>query len=299
MSEIRDASNLIRTDAVAVTGCSEIVWVSGPDTITFLDGLLSQGIAALPEGATGRSLLLAPNGKLRATLFVLRGEDRVGLVCDAGLAEIVAGDLRRFKIRVDAEIVIDDRPVNEVWGLRAAESVPGLAEPGRWTEDDLGPKFRMPFRHVETDRIVMVGSVPAATMVPAMSVAAFRIESGEPIMGIDLTEKTIPQEGVDVAASVDFTKGCYLGQELVARIESRGHVNRRLMGLVIDDDLAPPSGMELLLDGAGVGVVTSAAWSEAMSRVVAIGMVRVEVEPGTEVRVGAAAARVVALPMIS
>ncbi len=82
---------------MAAQGLTEIVWVSGTDAVPFLNGLLSQNIAAIDVGRAAPSRLLASNGKLRATLLVLRGIDRVGLVCDAGRGEIVAADPARFR----------------------------------------------------------------------------------------------------------------------------------------------------------------------------------------------------------
>ena len=80
-----------------------------------------------------------------------------------------------------------------------------------------------------------------ARRVGSLAHDAIRIEAGEPVMGIDLDEATIPQEADVVDGAVDFTKGCYLGQELVARIDSRGHVNRRLRGLTVDHQRPAPA----------------------------------------------------------
>jgi folate-binding protein YgfZ len=279
---------------VATPGLTEIVWVSGPDAIGFLDGLLSQNIAAIDVGATAPSLLLAPNGKLRATLLVLRGTERVGLVCDAGCGQSVASDLARFKIRVDVLISLEPEQIWDVWGSGAAVAVGGVPAVGEWSAD--GPvRFRRPFRHTSLDRVVVVGSPPGVVEVPARALEATRIEIGEPIMGVDLTDKTIPQEGVDVGAAVDFTKGCYLGQELVARIDSRGHVNRRLAGVIFDDAVA--AGTEIHHNGKAVGSVTSVAWSEQRSSHLGLAMLRVEIEPGTIVEAGHASGRACALPM--
>jgi folate-binding protein YgfZ len=280
-------------DRLVTNGRSEIVWVAGSDAVSFLDGLISQNVAGIPVWGTGRSLLLAPNGKLRATLFVLRGEDRVGLVCDAGRAGIVAGDLARFKIRVDVTIEVAPETIWEVWGRSGAASAP---PPGSWADDGGVIRFRMPFRHVESDRVVLVGSVPDGEVAAPNEIEAFRIRVGEPVMGVDLDESTIPQEGVDVTTTVDFTKGCYLGQELVARIDTRGHVNRRLAGLVADvGELDRGAGV--VWEGRDVGVVTSVASRDG--KAIALAMIRAEVEAGAEVEAAGVAATVVALPMSS
>jgi tRNA-modifying protein YgfZ len=275
---------------------SAIVWVSGADAVSFLDGLLSQNIARIPVGGTARSLLLAPNGKLRATLFVLRDAERVGLVCDAGRADVVAGDLRRFKIRVDVVIEAEPEAVWELWGSGAADRVGGVPPVGRWTGEGGSVRFRMPFRFGNEDRIVVVGSRPDGEEAAAARLEAFRIALGEPVMGIDLDDRTIPHEGVDVAVAADFTKGCYLGQELVARIESRGHVNRRLAGLIVAGE-PPQPGAAVESEGGSIGAVTSAAWSETAGKSIALAMIRFEVAPGTPVEVAGDAGEVVTLPM--
>lgn len=272
-----------------------LVWVTGPDAVTFLDGILSQSVAATGCGATARSLLLAPNGKMRATLFLLRGEDRVGLVCDAGRVDTVIADLSRFKIRVDVAIELDRRPVYEVWGAtRAADGVPAI---GSWTEEAGRLAFAMPLARHNLPRRVVVGPAPDTPLVDHSEIDVVRIEAGEPVMGVDLDDRTIPQEGVDVADYVDFTKGCYLGQELVARIDSRGHVNRRLVGLDIEGDQIPGHGIPVERDAREVGIVTSASWSASRGRVIALGMLRVEIEPEDQVTVEMRSAQVVALPM--
>jgi folate-binding protein YgfZ len=129
-------------------------------------------------------------------------------------------------------------------------------------------------------------------------IEATRIEVGEPIMGVDLTDKTIPQEGIEVAAAVDFTKGCYLGQELVARIESRGHVNRRLTGLVFEGSDLPPIQTDVLVADKVVGTLTSAAWSFTLAKPVALGMIRFEATEGMSVQVGASSGTIAQLPLV-
>jgi tRNA-modifying protein YgfZ len=283
--------------ALLTTGRSELVWVAGADAVSFLDGLLSQSIAGIRVGGTARSLLLAPNGKLRATLFVLRGEERVGLVCDRGLVGVVAGDLRRFKIRVDVELSIEQRDIWEVWGTAAVDVVDNLPPAGTWIEvgDMIG--FRMPFRRVPTERIVVVGARPAGDIASSDELEVVRIAAGEPVVGVDVDDKTIPQEIGDVTVDVDFEKGCYLGQELVARIDSRGHVNRRLTGLELSAEDAPEPGTAVLIDDKVVGNVTSSVQVPVGGVVIALAMLRTEVGPGTVVAVSGDRGRVTALPM--
>ena len=125
-----------------------------------------------------------------------------------------------------------------------------------------------------------------------------RIEAGTPVFGKDITEKNLPQEIGRDARAINFVKGCYLGQETVARLDALGHVNQILRGLVFEPGSAcPPSGATLEDGDKRVGVVTSSAFSPTRNATVALGMVRTShAEPGTKVtiRVGDGQAPIVA-----
>ena len=309
--EVMAGYEALRDSAGIVGGAHEIVWVDGPDALAFLDELLSQDIAGIPVGGAAPSLLLAPQGKLRATLWVLRGEDRIGLVADAGRGEIVAGDLTRFKIRVEVDISVEAGPVIDVWGPEAAAALSSIGldvppTPG-WTQDGDRVVAALPFARIGLARYVTVG-IPATDMtgsgavdVTDLAARAVRIEAGEPLMGVDIDDRTIPQEAGIVEGSVDFTKGCYLGQELVARIDSRGRVNRHLRGVVVVSGVSPPGGAEIFFDGRVVGTLSSVAESGTLGGAVALALVRREVTPGATVEIrwqgGSAEARVEDLPL--
>lgn len=284
----------LRRQAAFLTVWHDVVWVRGPDAVSFLDGLLSQSLAPMTPGGVAPSLLLGPQGKLRAPHTVLRGESEVGLITDAGVGDVAAGDLGRFKIRVDVTIEQESRPVITLIGphsaavLRKAAGVD--AGPG-WQRHHEAVVAAVPFSHIDLARFVVLG-VDADRLVGAGAVRAgwaagdaVRIEAGEPVMGVDIDEGTIPQEAGLVAGAVDFTKGCYLGQELVARIDSRGHVNRHLRGVVMTSNLIPPPGAEIVTDERIVGVITSVAESLEVRAPVALALVRREVEPGAPVAV--------------
>jgi folate-binding protein YgfZ len=272
------------------------VWVTGSDAVSFVDGLVSQNVAGMNRGETRPGLLLAPNGKLRSTLHLLRYEDRVGLACDAGRTEIVHDDLSRFKIRVDVVIEVEPRPIWDIWGRDA----PSVMEGHTAGADPIGDGpvvFDRPFARSDLPRVVIIGDPPAIERLSALDIEPTRIEVGEPIMGIDLTEKTIPQEGVDVAAAVDFGKGCYLGQELVARIDSRGHVNQRLVGIVFAGTEVPPVEAEVLFEGKAVGSLTSAARSELLGAPIGLGMIRTEAPFGAQIEAGTVVGTIGELPL--
>jgi folate-binding protein YgfZ len=119
----------------------------------------------------------------------------------------------------------------------------------------------------------------------AVAVDTVRVEAGEPVMGRDVDSATIPQESGLVADSVSFTKGCYLGQELVARIDSRGRVNRRLAGVKMTTNIVPPPGAELVVDDDVIGSISTVGESLALRAPVGLAMVRREAASGSQVEV--------------
>src|SRR5690606_26277394 len=127
-------------------------------------------------------------------------------------------------------------------------------------------------------RTLVVGERPDLEVLTPDEYQSLRIGAGEPAWGADVDEGTIPQEAGLVEDAVDFTKGCYLGQELVARIDSRGRVVKRLRRLELDEPTE--AGTPILVDGKEVGILTSVSGTTGM------GMIRHEIEAGDRVKVG-------------
>jgi folate-binding protein YgfZ len=266
----------------------DIVLVSGRDAIDYLQGQLSQDVASLAVGDSARSFVLAPAGKVDAWVRATRtAGDEVLLDVDAGAGEALAARLRRFLLRTEADIaplawqcVALRGPGAREVGQRAAAAQEGvLAVPAGWPGiegvDLLGP---------------VVAAPDGVPQVDAAAYEAARIRAGVPAMGAELTEATIPAEAGQwvVDASVSFTKGCFTGQELVARIDSRGgNVPRRLRRL---ESSGPPlpAGAPVVVDGTEVGTVTSGSASTD-GGAVALAYVRRVVEPPAAAGVGAGA----------
>jgi len=148
------------------------------------------------------------------------------------------------------------------------------------------------------------GSADPSAVVGGAEDEAARIEAGVPRAGAEVTDDVIPAElgGWLIDRSVSFTKGCYTGQELVARIDSRGgNVPRHLRGLVVAGDVVPPVGAEIVVDDTVVGSITSAAHSARLAAPVALGFVKRSVEPPMAAVVtwdgGSAPAEIRALPL--
>jgi len=297
----------IRNGAGLVAASHDLVSVRGPDAVSFLQSIISQDLDTLAEGGVGRSLLLGPEGKIRAVLWVMKGQDEVILVADGGRGESLAAELGRYRFRVDAAIGPFGGEVLGVWGPSAGAVLEQmkLPNPTGWERGGERLVARLPLGGLA--RYLVVGADwqelerAGARPVGSLAADAVRVEAGEPVMGRDLDEKTIPQESGLVPETVSFTKGCYLGQELVARIDSRGHVNRVLRGIVIRTNVLPPEGAGLFAEGTSVGRLTSVSESLTLRAPVGLALVRREVEPDSQVEIrweeGSAPATVHFLPL--
>jgi folate-binding protein YgfZ len=203
------------------------------------------------------------------------------LIADDGVGEALFAGLKRFKIRVKAELRAEQVAALAVRGI-AVPDAPGVVVvavdwQGETAFDVVGPAAAIQ---------ALTEALDAPVLDPEEYELA-RIEAGVPRQGVDTDERTIPQEAGLERNAVSFTKGCFVGQELVCRIDSRGHVNRFLRRLRADGPLVP--GLAVSVDGKEVGAVTS-----AVDRV-GLAMLRREVEPGATVTVGVGTAAVEAI----
>ena len=285
-----------------VGGLSSLFWASGPDATSFLQGIVSQDVEALAVGEVARSLLLGPRGKLVAVLWLLRGEGRVGIVTDADRLDETMADLGRWRMRVDVALEADQRPVFDVWGPQGdLHTGNGWVDVGGVLAAELSdvPIRRRLVAGIDADGLRDMAFTPIGGIVGT----TVRIEVGEPRMGIDIDERTIPQESGLVPDAVSFTKGCYLGQELVARIDTRGRVNRHLRAVRLNQAVIPPVGADVILDDSVVGTLTSVGESLALRAPVAMALIRREAVPGSDVMVvwdgGAARGTIETLPLLA
>jgi len=281
-----------RNEAGAVWLPRDFVSVSGPDTMAFLQGQLSQEVEKLAVGSSAWSLLLQPQGKVDAFLRVTRtGDDVVVLDTDGGWGARALERLNRFKLRVKCELAPLDWRCLAVRGPKAHDLAQGLPDdwPGLPGVDVVGESPALP---------------DGVRVCDLQAYEAVRIEAGVPVMGREIDDKTIPAEVGIIDRAVSFTKGCFTGQELVARIDSRGgNVPRHLRGVVVGTNLVPPVGATVTVDGKDVGTLTSVAESRERRAPVALAYVRRAVEPPADATVewpgGSAPARVESLPLVS
>ena len=245
------------------------VRVSGRDAADYLQRVLSNDIAALDRGDSCEALLLTPKARVIATLTVWRrGEEDFLLLSEPELGEAVRSQLLRGRFAARCEIEAEEHRSMIVFGNGAS----GL--PNR----DYGlPAFE-------------VLDAAAEPELEPEELELLRIRAATPRFGREIDDRVLPAEAGLVDRAVSFTKGCYPGQEPIARLHHRGHANRGLRVLRIEAEESPPYDAELMLDGKVVGRVTSAARDED-GAIVALAYVRREVPDEAELRVGSSAAR--------
>jgi tRNA-modifying protein YgfZ len=239
------------------------VRVVGPDAADFLERMLSNEVVSLEPGREARpALLLTPKSRMVAPLRVVREEPETFLlITEAELAETVASTLLRARFAARCEIEV--KPYRGYLHL-GPHSGSGLAN-----------------REYGVEAWETWGEEEREAADPS-ELEALRIEAGTPAWGKELDETVLPAEAGLDETHVSFTKGCYPGQEPIARLHYRGHPNRRLRVLEVAD--AKP-GDEILHDGKTVGRVTSAVPGRAL------GYVRREVPEDAGLQIGGADAR--------
>ena len=239
MSDIHDRTSLVgasyealRSTAAVFVLARDVLAVKGPDATSYLQGQCSQDVEGMTVGATADALLLSPQGKVEAFIRVTRtGVEEFVLDTDAGYGDVVDARLKRFRLRVKVDIEPLPWSCVAVRGPQSTQSVVGRPEltlPVAWPRlagvDLLGPPPPEGALSLVTDQTVRCD---------AGAWEAARIEAGVPVNGREILDGTIPAEVGLVDRTVSFTKGCFTGQELVARLDSRGsNVARRLCGVM-------------------------------------------------------------------
>ena len=280
--------------------------LTGAEAASFLQGQVSNDVEGLAVGAGCYAAFLTPKGKMLGDVRVLNTGDELLLDTERVALQALFNMIRRFSLGYQAElhkrtlesgllsligpdsgdvaVVPDDEHAH------AAVSVGGV--PARSIRTDVGIDLLCDSGNLDALRAALeeAGVVP----VTEAAVEILRIERGRPRYGIDLDDTVIPQEAGLNERAVSFTKGCYVGQETVARLYYRGKPNRQLRGLRLSEPVEP--GEELAFEGRVVGRVTSVAPSPRFGPI-ALALVRREAPPGVTVSVGdAVSAEVTELP---
>ena len=304
---------------------------SGPDAATFLHNLCTNEVKNLPAGAGCEAFLTTGQAKIVAFVVIYRSAlaeapNLFHLDTGPGMGEKVTKHLDRYLISEQVELADQTRAFAQIHlaGPRAremlertlAKPLPELAELQHITQTFAGMSVQLR-RHQPLglpgydmlcdkdgaaamwQRLVASGARPAGAEV----YNTLRMEAGTPVYGLDIDESSLPQEVARVERTISFTKGCYIGQETVARIRTYGHVNRSLAGLKVAGDETVSPGAKLFRADKEVGQITSSVVSPRIGQAIALAYVRRgNQEPGTilEVEAGASrrAAEVVSLPFI-
>ena len=287
--------------------------VSGPDRKSFLHGLLTQDIAALKQGSGAYAAYLTPQGRMIADMRVIETGERLLL----GVERTVAAPLAA---RLDALIFSEDAQVKDITGevdevrvhgpLAAATiervigaSVEGLSAQydnltlNRYTivrEDAFGvPGFDVYVPALDAPALRAMLMKAGATHAGHDTLEALRIEAGRPLFGVDMDTDTIPLEAGIEGRAISFTKGCYVGQEVIIRVMHRGHgrVARRLVRLVLTAGAVPRSGDKVFAGEQQVGQITSGTDSPKAGSPLAMAYVhRDHTTPGTALLVNGSTA---------
>ena len=263
----------------------------GGEAVDFLQGQVSNDVEALAPGSGCYAVILNHKGKLRTDLRILRGEDSLWLDSEAIGHAVLEHMLRTYTVGRDVqwEDVSRSRSLASLIGPASRELLDG-PEHG-WVERD-GRMLVATDLGRGRDRGGRAASCDWE-QVSEDAAECLRIESGRPRLGLDMDAETMPQEAGINERAVSFTKGCYVGQETVARLHYRGKPNRHLRGLELSEPAERRT--DILLGEKVVGRVSSTCVSPRLGPI-ALALVRREAAPGDTVLVAGAEARVVELP---
>jgi tRNA-modifying protein YgfZ len=269
--------------------------VSGPDAAEYLQGQLTNDTEAIEPGEWAYAALLDRKGHMQADMRVLRPGEGPELWLDLEPEGLAAASrhLQMYKIGRQVEVAdaSEEHVMLSLIGPRATEFARAVEAAALRT--DLGVDLIVPT--AERDRVREALLAAGAVEVSPEAAEIVRIESGRPRFGAEMGTATMPAEADIVEQAVSFTKGCYIGQETVARLHYKGKPNRHLRGLRFSGPAR--SGAPLLLGEKEVGEVGSATVSPALGPI-GLAILRREAEPGSTVTVGedGVTAEVVALP---
>jgi folate-binding protein YgfZ len=316
-------------ETVALVDKNYSAWLrfTGPDRVRYLNALLTNNILALAPGTGAISLLLNPQGHILAEVETLGLDESVLAISYAMSREQLASTFEKF-------IIMDDVTMEDLTDQMGAIAIEGPQAPAALAEVTGVAYDSLPeLGHREAD----AGAIPCRILrrspggIPGIEFIAeraqlgalweklagavrrhgggpigyatlnvLRLEAGIPWFSYDFDDKVIPHEAGLEGTHISFTKGCYTGQEIVERVRSRGHVNRRRVGLEFSGKDAPPPGASLLFEGKEAGHVTRAAFSPGLGRAIGMGYLRREANaPGTQVEWAGGSAKAIEFPIAS
>ncbi len=291
--------------------------VAGQDRAAYLQGLLTNDIQALTPGTGCYSTWLSPQGRMHTDMHVLESGDMILLDVPAETLESTIHRLEQFIFTEDVQVASLAESLSGVWlhGPQAANVLEQVLQGARglneWAEyqhgrfefrassvsvvriNQLGvPGFCVYLERAQVGELISALTGAGAAPAPADAIAAARIEAGYPVFGIDMTEDTIPLEAGIESRAISFTKGCYVGQEVIIRVLHRGHgrVAKKLVRIQIDGQ-RPAPGAKLFAGEREIGWVTSAADSPRLGTIALAYAHRDFIAAGTTLEVAAPSGR--------
>ena len=324
--------------ALLDTNFRAVFSLSGPDRVRYLNAVLTSNVRDLAAGQGAIGLLLNAQGHILAELETLALEDRLLILGHQLIREQTAAILDKF-------IIMDDATLADETAQSGTLAIEGPAAPDIVRElTGIELAALAPYAHAPAAIKTLAGEVPCrvirhslfgfpgaeflirrealAPLWNALSAAvrargggpigyqalnALRLEAGIPWFGADFDQHQIPHEAAIDQTHISYTKGCYTGQEIVERVRSRGHVNRRRAAFLFSGAEPPAPGATLTVaaaeagraaDASEIGHVTSAAFSPLARKPLGMGYLRREhSQPGTRLQCGSAEAEVIELPL--
>jgi folate-binding protein YgfZ len=294
--------------------------MSGRDRAALLHGLCTNDIKRLVPGCGCEAFLTNVQGKVAGYVYVFCGEESLVLETSPGQAEKIIRGIERYIIRekVSMSDLSSDRPELLLAGPQAETRL------SEHFQVDL-PREMFSHRKVQLrDQAISIRRVPflmphsflvsgeascltelrtefdrtGIAPCDAETLESLRVESGTPLYGRDISEANLPQEVGRTDKAISFRKGCYLGQETVARLDAMGHVNRQLMGLKFPTANVPPAGAELKIEDKVAAHITSVAWSPRLQAPLALAYIRRgHCSPGSPLPSEYGTCEVLALPL--
>ena len=283
-----------------------VITVTGPDRLTWLDSLTSQSLAALAPGQSAETLLLDPQGRVEHSIRVVDDGVTAWLLIEAPQTAALAAwlDRMRFMLRVEvADVSARWATLGQVLSDGSQPAVVPAAPNGvpllwrdPWASVQAGGwQYAAEAEHpaagfaaaemlIERERLVEVAADARSGTLPVagwLALEALRIAAWRPRFGAEVDNRTIPHELDWLRSAVHLTKGCYRGQETVAKVHNLGHPPRRLVMLHLDgsDALLPEPGAAALREGVTVGIITSSARHHELGPI-ALAVVKRSLDPG-------------------
>ena len=303
----------VRSAAGLIDRCHRgLIQITGPDRLSFLQGLLSNDLRQIKPGEGQYATVLNQQGKVLGDVRVLCSENSFYLDLWEFIKDKIVEHLNRYLVADEVEIADRSKEYGtfSVQGPHSKallEKLIGQGElPGRTARHmmvdvdgaqicvvhdshtgEMGFDLIIPLQALQgvAQRATDLGKQFSTVWVGEEAQNTLRIEAGIPRYGVDFTEDNLLLE-TGLTDAVSFTKGCYLGQEVVERIRSRGHVNKKLLGLILDSQLPALRGAPIIASNKEVGNVTSSVCSPKVGRAIALGYVHRDFwNPGTKLDV--------------